>query len=338
MALIAIVCLAIMTSDQEESKMSAVYHQGHEPISTIAFSADGKLLAIGSQESKISIWDVAKRKEWRSLSGHEGEIECVVFSPTGKLLASASSDKTIRLWRVADGECIGVLKGHEDRVTSVVFLTGGELLASCSPDKNIRIWQVDNGRLLRTLPQPQSIRCIAYEPKQSLLASGEFDGKITLWDAKTWSKVRDLPKRTYLVSSIAFSPDGSTMGSAGSRKDPEWTGSVDLWSAVTGKHLCTFDHPKVHVVSFAPDGATLGSGGFDHAIKLWDLKSRKLMTTIDEFDAPTKFVNRTPWGIGSVITLAFAPKDHLLVSGGGTSIGKRRLGELIFWNLDKLKR
>lgn len=325
------IAFAIMTSANERSKMFSVYHQGHEPITAIAFSPDGKLLAIGSdgRDKNIIIWDVAERKELRSLAGHQSDIEAVAFSSRG-LLASASNDQTIRLWRVADGKTIGILKGHEERVTGVTFLGNGELVASCSVDKTIRIWQVDGGRLIRTLRQPDESRCLAYEPKKRLLACGGLHGRITVWDTTTWDKVRELPRRKFPVSSIAFSSDGATMASASSDYRPKWAGAVDLWSVATGKHLRTLDHPGVNAVSFLPDSPILASGGLcshdhAHAIKLWDTKDYTLKAKLDEEQ-------------GYIMALAFAPRGHLLASGGGTSIGIRRVGELILWDLERLKK
>jgi WD40 repeat protein len=67
----------------------------------LAFSPDGKLLASGSSDRTIKLWDVATGKERATLRGHAGEVSSVCFSPDGKVLASGGDDRTIKLWDVA---------------------------------------------------------------------------------------------------------------------------------------------------------------------------------------------------------------------------------------------
>ena len=77
--------------------------EGHTSgVYTVAFSADGKLLASGSGDKTIKLWDVATGTEVRTLPGHTDRVTSVAFSPDGKLLASSSFDGTIKLWDISD--------------------------------------------------------------------------------------------------------------------------------------------------------------------------------------------------------------------------------------------
>jgi WD40 repeat protein len=71
-------------------------------VNSVAFSPDGRLLASGSADRTIKLWDVASGSLVRTLSGHTDWVTSVAFSPDGRLLASGSADKTIKLWDISD--------------------------------------------------------------------------------------------------------------------------------------------------------------------------------------------------------------------------------------------
>ena len=81
-------------------------------VDSVTFSPDGSVLASGSYDKSIKLWDVATGEEIRTLTGHMYAIYSVTFSPDGRTLASASYDKTIKLWNVRTGELTHTLVGH----------------------------------------------------------------------------------------------------------------------------------------------------------------------------------------------------------------------------------
>jgi hypothetical protein len=113
------------------------------PVGSVAFSPDGKILALGS-DAAIRLWDVASRTPLgEPLTGHTNAVQSVVFSPDGKLLASGSTDRTIILWDVASRQPLGLpLTGHTDAVRSVAFSPDGKTLASGSADRTIMLWDI----------------------------------------------------------------------------------------------------------------------------------------------------------------------------------------------------
>src|SRR4030067_169286 len=120
------------------------------PVESVACSPDGKLLASGSSDKSIKLWEMPKGKLLNTLTGHGG-VGSVSFSPDGKLLASGSSDKSIKLWEMPTGKLLNTLLGHKKDVVSVSFSPDGKLLASGSAYDTIKLWEMPTGKLLNTL-------------------------------------------------------------------------------------------------------------------------------------------------------------------------------------------
>ena len=116
---------------------------GHEKdINSIAISPNDGLVASGSQDRSIKLWDAATGDLKQTCKGHKRGVWCVKFSPVDKVVASASADSTVKLWSISDGACLKSLQGHEGSVLKVAFVCAGMQLLSSGSDGLVKLWTI----------------------------------------------------------------------------------------------------------------------------------------------------------------------------------------------------
>ena len=208
--------------------------EGHTgAVRTLAFKPNSYLLASGSSDKTIRIWNVGDNtnlRHLRTLRGHTNSVGEVAWSPDGRTLASASSDGTVRLWNPNNGINFAVLRGHTERVNNVAWHPDGRILASGSEDDTVRLWDPDTHGTLRVLPgHPGSVHALAFHPNGQTLASGGADSIMRLWNPNTGAHKTTLTgyRGGFVGVTIAFSPNGQIL--AGSRRG----GGIGLWRLLT---------------------------------------------------------------------------------------------------------
>lgn len=260
--------LSALTSSLE---LKSVLPGHKDSVRTLAFTRNAKLLASGSYDRKIILWDAEHRRMLHPpLAGHTAAVYSVAFSPDEKTLASASADGTVKLWDVATGQLAGTLL-HDDEVYGVAIDKDGKLLASSGRDGTVRLWSIESLNLKKVLshsdPRTQADRdvfALAFRPDGTLLASGGLDGRIVLWDirgdAKDWRQAGEVLAVKRSIFSVAFSHDGKIIASGNDE------GRVDLWDVGARKWLKSPspNHSSgVDGMAFSPDGRRLATVSMD---------------------------------------------------------------------------
>lgn len=239
-------------------------------VHSLAYCAvDGCMLASGTEDGLLYLWNPGAGELKTRLTGHTGAILSTVFSPSDHhLLASGSADGTIRLWNADTGAHTKTLEGHTDSVSSLAFRLDGEVLASGSADGTIRLWDGGTGAHQRTLNgHTGTIGSLAFSFDGSVIASGSTDGSVRVWNSEDGEQLGTLDHRSPVLS-VAFSA-GDSLFASGSAD-----GLTRLWDPLTWKVKATLGHESpVHSVSFSPDGGLLVTGAGDGDVRKWELTS-----------------------------------------------------------------
>jgi WD40 repeat protein/transcriptional regulator with XRE-family HTH domain len=226
--------------------------QGHAgTVTSVALSADGRLLASGGDDGALRLWETASGRCLATLPGHLGQILSVSVDDDGRLVASGGYDGTVRLWEPSSGRCLATLWAHDGGTLCNTLSADGRLVASGGLDSTIKLWEADSGRLLTRL-QGQTGKLLSVARNgNGLVASGGDDGMARLWDIGSGRCLTTLPGHSGAVFGVALSADGQLFASGGA------DGTVQLWEATPRSATA----PSGYLEGSAPSGVSPPAGG-----------------------------------------------------------------------------
>jgi WD40 repeat protein len=254
-------------------------------------------------------------------------VRPTVFTPDGRLLACGCEDGIIRIWDRMNGQCNRLEEGHTGFINSLSFSIDGKTLASGSNDGAVRLWNLTDNSCRILEGSTVSVLSVTFAPYGLSLASGSFDGSIRIWDILdgTCTKVlRD--ERMDCVCSLAFSPDGTTLVSGGSRVIQDEDGEEDefgiilLWDLSrenTGSTLFYQSQERtsdIFSIAYSPDGQYLAAGSSDSKVRLWNVAHRSWQSV---FEGHSDFIQ----------SVCFSPNGKILVSASDDR-------SVVLWDVD----
>ena len=174
-------------SPLQEIKSSILTTKAHDKeINSVAISPNDALIATGSQDRLIKIWDRQTLKLVATLKGHKRGIWSVEFSPVDKCLVSASADRTIKIWSLSDFSCIRTFEGHTASVLRASFLSAGTQVLSCSADSVVKLWNVKTNECANSFEgHEDKIWGLAIRNDGEHFATAGEDSIINIWQDVT---------------------------------------------------------------------------------------------------------------------------------------------------------
>ena len=239
-----------------------------QPINCVAVSQDNELIACGSRDCTVKLYNIQTGREGGTFIGHAGPIMGVCFVGVNHL-CSASQDGRLSLWDIRGGHRVEVMSGHSRAVQHCAANQSGKLIVSVSLDCSIKVWKGDSGKLQGTMRTQgynnKPLNCVAFHPEGQLVAVGGWDTHVKIWDTFNQKRLKVLRGHSTSVQACAYACSGRHIASA------SLDGEVRLWATKSGATIGTIvGHAQaVTCLAFSDEGALLATGSNDQTLKLW---------------------------------------------------------------------
>lgn len=180
-------------------------------MNAIAFHPNFSVLATGSDDASIRLWEVETGDHTKSLKGHLKGVTGLCFARDGNYLISCSADFSIKIWNSeADYCCIKTMHGHDNTISSLCIIPDLDMIASVSRDQTVKLWDLASGYCNATLSGHSDwIKEVACSENGTLLATAGSDKVVLIWELTSKSLKGELRGHTNAIESILFLPISS---------------------------------------------------------------------------------------------------------------------------------
>ena len=288
--------------------------KGHDN-GVMCLQFDDNILASGSYDSTVKLWDMKTGNVIKTLKGHTLGIRCLQYDECK--LASGSLDGTIKIWDMESGKLLSTLTGHSGGVIGLHF--NGSLLASGSEDNTVRLWDFKDKSSAVLRGHADWVNAVKIDSASRTLFSASDDCTVRLWDLDTKRCIKTYAEHVGQVQQVlplpaefdfANSEDKSAASGAngettsfyrgdlneGRVLPPKYmlTGGLDstirLWNVHTGDCVRTFFGHLEGVWGLAADALRVVSVANDRSVKIWDPRTGFCDRTLTGHTAPVTCV------------------------------------------------
>lgn len=257
---------------------------GHlSPISSAAYSPDGKMLASsGYFGDTMKLWRASDgamiRTFGNSLGANQfifGPMQPVTFLPDGKTVVAIGEGAAIGVWNVANGRLLRLInvQGSDLAVshdgTQIAVASGGF----------IRIVRFSDGTIVRSIGWTgEIVQAVAFSLNDTVVAGGDRLGNLRTFRVSDGAPLLSIPAHPNDINTLGYSPDGTLIATGSSDN------TIKLWNSTNGDPAGTLiSHgDAVTAITFSADGTLLASGSGDHTAKLWSMPGGSLVGTLNQ--------------------------------------------------------
>ncbi len=207
--------------------------QGHSyDISSITYSPDGSLLASGSNDGKIKLWDTSNSTCIITFTEHTSKISDLKFAPNkNNVLISSSYDGTVRAYDLIKYRNFRIMTTPTPTQLNCLAVDfSGEIICAGGMDPfSIFVWALKSGDLIDILRgHTAPISCLAFSTTKDLLVSGSWDKSVKLWELYSKKMQFESYENTSEVVSLDLSPDDKEIAVA------TLNGDICTWDIESG--------------------------------------------------------------------------------------------------------
>lgn len=281
--------VAVASIDAARAQQPVVSTDRGGPMTGVAFSPEGGVVASSSHDHDVYLWDAESGALIRTLRGHEDKVFALDFSPDGSRLASAGFGGEVRVWNVESGTVLRTWTAEPWPLT-VAFSPDGRRVLAGEADGGVRLLSLDDGAASPVEPIQRGVATLDVSPDGDRMA-GAF-GVIGVRDARTGAVLDTLAGHAGLIFSVAFTPDGRRLVSG------SMDATIRVWDVGSGEavRIIATDWPQPFL-AVSPDGDRLATGSPDHRVYLWPLSADgSEPTVIGEHDKTVTGVAFSPDG------------------------------------------